>query len=138
MENGFGILACQWRCLTTTLGLAPDNCITVVNGCLTLHNIIRIRRGLPQPGEVDQGDEENGAWRDERQLRNNENNDGNRVGLRTRRYREAQANRTYLMHYYSSPEGAVPWQDRIFQIRRQEAPRREVPMSESDSDSEVD
>jgi len=138
VENAFGILVTKWRCLTTTLLLLPRNCKKVTKACIALHNLIRMRRGLPHAGEVDQGDEENGAWRARGQLPDNDNMDGNRPGYRTRMYRQAQDIRTYLMDYYNSPEGAVPWQDRIFQIRRIEVPRREVADSPSDSDSEVD
>lgn len=135
VENGFGILVCQWRCLATRLGLLPENARTVTKACLTLHNLLRIRRGPPQPGEVDRGDARDGAWRDYDQLRNNRNLRGNRPGNRAHAYRAARASRVYLMDYYTSPQGAVAWQNRIFEVRRQELPRREVP-SDSDSDSD--
>ena len=131
VENGFGLLTVQWRCLTTTMGLAPDNVSKVVLACTTLHNLTRERRGDPQPGEVDQGDQRNAAWRQERNLRNNRNLRGARQPSTTQRYRDSLATRDYLRNYYASPQGAVHWQDRIFEVRRAQA-------ESSDSDSEVD
>ena len=130
VENGFGILANRWRCLLTTLGLHPKNVKAVVKGCLTLHNLVRRRHPQAQAGEVDQEDREGnvvpGQWRQGQQLTDNENLIGNR-GMR-----EAKAQRNYLMDFYNSPTGALPWQDRIVNIQREE------PDSGSDSESEVD
>jgi len=139
VENGFGLLVTKWRCLSTTLLVSPGTGKKVVKACLTLHQIIRIRRGPPRAGEVDEGDQRNGAWRDERQLQANQNMAGNRYGVRARQYREAQATRTYLMEYYTSPEGAVPWQDRIVRrVVRRDPPQREVAESPTESESELD
>ena len=134
IENAFGILVMHWRCLTTTMGLAPENASKVVIACLNLHNLIRLRRGPPNAGEVDQADNDNAAWRREPHLRDNDNNEGARPPSKARMYREAQAAREYLADYYSTPQGAVPWQDRIGPIRREETESE----SSSDSDSEVD
>lgn len=135
VENGFGILTVQWRCLTVPMGLAPENASKVVSSCVTLHNLIRERRGAPQPGEVDQGDQNNGAWRQGRVLRNNRNLAGARQSSVTQRYRDSVATRDYLRRFYTSPEGAVRWQDRIFDVRR--APEEpQVPNSDSDSDAD--
>lgn len=126
VENGFGILVGHWRCLTTTLGQAPENVVKITVSCLTLHNLIRVRRGRPQPGEVDQGDERDGAWRELPRLRPNANLRGARPGnTQAARYREATRARDYLRDYYCSPQGAVPWQDRIFQVRRREEEEEE-------------
>jgi hypothetical protein len=131
VENGFGILVARWRCLTTTLGQAPENCVKVTTACVDLHNLVRMRRGRPQPGEVDRDDEEDGAWRRERRLEDNDNLAGARPGsTQAARYREATAARNYLRDYYASPQGAVHWQDRVVPLPRQ--------ASDSDSDSEVD
>jgi hypothetical protein len=135
VENGFGILVGRWRCLTTTLGQEPDNVVKITSACVTLHNLVRVRRGRPQPAEVDQGDERNGAWRQQRQLEENDNMAGARPGnSRARRYREALDCRNYLRDYYISPQGAVHWQDRIFEVRA----RAQADPVHSDSDSEVD
>lgn len=137
VENTFGILVNKWRCLTTTLLVTPATAKMVVKACLVLHQIIRMRRGPPRAGEVDEGDERNGAWRDARRLRGNHNMDGNRAA--GRQYREAQATRNYLMDYYTSPEGAVPWQDQIVRrVVRRDPPQRVVAESPSESESDVD
>lgn len=134
VENGFGLLVVQWKCLTTTMGLAPENAAKVVIACLTLHNLIRERRGPPNAGEVDQGDNDNGAWRQEAHLRGNENLEGARPATKAQRYREAQAARDYLRDYYSSPQGAVPWQDRIGQVRMRQQPEPESESSDSEEE----
>jgi hypothetical protein len=134
MENGFGILVGRWRCLTTTLGQAPDNAVKVTTACVDLHNLVRIRHGRPKPGEVDRGDERDGAWRRERRLRGNANLEGARPGnMQAQRYREAISTRNYLRDYYASPQGAVHWQDRVLTVR----PRQKAE-PDSDPDSEVD
>lgn len=129
-ENGFGILAGRFRCLTTTLGVAPKTAKTVVKTTLTLHNLIRLRHPQLQPGEVDREDNNGnivpGAWRDGIQLTDNDNLAGNR-GMR-----QAKVHRNYLMDFYNSPAGAVPWQNRIDAIRPQ------GPDSDHESESEVD
>jgi hypothetical protein len=132
VENSFGILVMHWRCLTTTLGQAPKNAVKVVTACVTLHNLVRERRGRPQPGEVDRGDERDGAWRENARLHANNNLQGNRPGgTQAERYRMAINTRNYLRDYYSSPQGAVHWQDRALRAQ----PRRRP---ETGSDSEID
>ena len=110
MENGFGILVAHWRCLTTTLGQVPENAVKVTTACITLHNLERVRRGRPQPGEEDQGDERNGAGRRGHRLEGNDNHRGAHPrNTQAQQYREAVATREYLMDYYTSPQGSVHW-----------------------------
>lgn len=125
-ENGFGILANRWRCLLTTMAQHPENVVTVVQGCLTLHNIHR--KKYPQLGqrEVDREDDHGnvnpGEWRQGRVLTDNATAGGNLV------QQQAKRQRNYLMDYYLSPTHALPWQDRITR------PRRVDPHAQHDSD----
>jgi len=114
VENAFGISTHRWRCMLGTFQQQPATVISIVKGCLTLHNIIRDRIPL-RPGEVDQENEDGeiipGSWRDGVELTDNRNLIGNR------NKREAKAQRNYLCDYYNSRVGAVPWQDHIVQVR---------------------
>jgi hypothetical protein len=126
-ENAFGILANRWRCLLTTMAQHPKTATTITKGCLTLHNIIRMRYPQLRPQEVDREDANGnvrpGQWREGRVLTDNANLVGNQSQKRAKRQRN------YLKDYYNSPFAALPWQDRIVR------PQREEPES---SDSEVD
>ena len=132
VENSFGILANRWRCLLTTLGHPPKNARTIVKATLTLHNVMRRRYPQEQVGEVDREDANGnlvpGQWREGRVLTSN------RGLVGTRPQRQAKQQHNYLMDYYNSPTGALPWQDRIVNVQRED------PYEQSDhSDhSEVD
>lgn len=119
VENSFGILANRWRCLTTPMQQEPDNVTKIVQGCLTLHNVLRRRIPL-RPGEVDgedaQGNPVRGAWRDHVDLTDGRNIQGNQVT------REAKIQRNYLKDYYNAPVGAVHWQERAVALNRYHRP----------------
>ena len=127
VENGFGILANRWRCLLTTLGVSRNTAKSVVLACLTLHNVVRMRRPQLQPGEVDREDRDGnvvpGQWQEGVQLTDNSNLAGNR-GMR-----EAKAVRNHLKDYYNNPRWALRWQDRAVQINP-------LPQQGQDEDSE--
>ena len=129
VENAFGITANRWRCMLTTMQQEPTTVVTIVKGCLTLHNIIRRRNPL-QPGEVDQEDADGnivaGAWRDGAQLTDNRNLVGNQTT------RVAKVQRNNLCDYYNNPVGSVPWQDRVVQLNRYHV------SSSDESEGEVD
>lgn len=137
VENGFGILANRWRCLTTTMQQQPKTVILVTKACLTLHNVIRGRDPL-QPGEVDVVDEEGnivqeGAWRQNvPRLLDGRNGRGNRaVG-------DAKSQRDFLCQYYNGP-GAVPWQQRRVLVNdRRQAEAEAQSEDEAESDPESD
>ena len=111
VENAFGILAHRWRCLLTTLQLAPDNATAVVQAGITLHNLLRTRYPGLQPQDVDREDDRGnvipGAWREGAQM-----TEPNHVGgLRVTR--EGKRVRDYLCDYYNNPIGSLPWQDNV-------------------------
>lgn len=134
VENSFGILANRWRCLLTTLNVPPRTARKVVKGCITLHNVMRKRYAQEQAGEMDREDGDGnvirGRWRDGRTLTSNRGLVGNRA------MRAAKEQRNYLMDFYNSPAGSLPWQDRIVNVQREDpyAPSE----SESEANSDVD
>ena len=111
VENGFGILANRWRCLLTCLNQDPPQCRKIVEGCVTLHNIQRLRNPRLQPNEVDREDEDGnlvpGAWRADVDMTVNE------VGRAGRANQAGKVLRNYLCDYYNSDLGRLPWQDNI-------------------------
>jgi hypothetical protein len=111
VENGFGILCHRWRCLLTTLQTTVPNSRSIVQGCLSLHNLVRARNPAMAAGEVDQEDDQGnvvpGSWRDDVQLTDPLTAGGNRDS------RDAKNQRNYLADYYNSAQGAVPWQHKI-------------------------
>ena len=92
------------------MGLRPKNIIIVTMCACVMHNLIIGTYPLAA-GEVDVEDGEHnlvpGAWREERQMNSLVPLFGHRL------HREAKELREYLSHYYVSPAGAVPWQERM-------------------------
>lgn len=112
VENAFGILACRFRCLLTTICKRPDNCRAIVMACIVLHNLMRARYPGMQNNMLDREDEDHnlipGAWRQGPQL---EDMQQPRPGNNPTQ--EAMHQRDDLRAYYNSPAGAVHWQDRM-------------------------
>ena len=110
VENGFGILANRFRCLLTTLATTPGNSVSIVKATLTLHNIMRVRYPTLQNADLDIDDDQGGvvpgAWRDAATMREVEV-----AGRGPRTTAEGKRQRHYLMKYFNSPAGSVPWQD---------------------------
>ena len=117
VENAFGILACRWRCLLTTLGTRRRTTKRIVKACLVLHNLMRSRCPQLQNQDLDQEDEQGnvipGAWRDAGYLADMEE-----AGRTPRATRQGHLLRTYLMHYYCSTVGEVSWQEAAIANRR--------------------
>lgn len=112
VENGFGILACRWRCLLTALQTNPTTTKKIVKACLTLHNLMRLRYPNLQNRDLDGDDGQGGvipgAWRNAALFQ-----DMQEAGRAPRETREGKQLRIYLKHYYNSDVGRVPWQDFI-------------------------
>ena len=112
VENAFGILANRFGCLLTTLRVEPQTAAAIVVACCCLHNILRIENPQAVQGWVDEEDEDHnviaGKWRQFGNL-----NDGQGDNARNTGTKDAKTVRDYLKDYYSSPDGAVEWQDRI-------------------------
>ena len=112
VENAFGILANRFRCLLTTLPQEPETVKIIVMSCVCLHNIMRDRYPRGQNDVVDREDVNHdlipGAWRNDAQLVDmGEPVHGNVDAWRAKRQRQE------LKAYYSSPVGAVHWQDNM-------------------------
>ena len=111
VENAFGILGNRFQCLLGSLRQESQTVEEIVMSCCTLHNIMRIRYPAAQNAVLDQYDQNQqlvpGAWRDEVNMQ-----DMNQV-LGGNASAEAKRQRLLLKHYVNSPQGAVPWQDRM-------------------------
>ncbi|KAK2702388.1 hypothetical protein QYM36_019002 [Artemia franciscana] len=70
IENCFGILAAKWRIFFTPIHTSLEKVNLIVMSCVCLHNFLRVRDGVTvttaryiNVGDADQGDEDNGQWR---------------------------------------------------------------------------
>lgn len=111
VENAFGIMAKRWRVLMSVMEQRPETVCDIIECCVVLHNLMRIR--LPQiHGEVDEEDANHNLvpapWREEQveppgvpppEAHNRDNQAGKRI-------------RDFLKEYFNG-RGAVPWQERI-------------------------
>lgn len=98
----------MFRCLLTTMPQSPQRVTSIALACCTLHNLMRMRNPMVDNNAVDQEkpgiDFIPGAWRDNGNLpdlgyRHVGNNPTN-----------AKEKRQYLVAYFNSPAGSVPWQ----------------------------
>ena len=112
VENAFGILANRFGCLLTTMKQEPTAVESIVLACVCLHNIMRMRYPQDQNLLLDQEDINHvvipGAWRDGANLDDVQQVRGGNLNTR-----QANRQRLYLKHYFSSPAGSVPWQDKM-------------------------
>ena len=53
VENAFGILAQRWQLLLTTMMQTPDNMKVIVEACVCLHNLMRMRYPALQNAQLD-------------------------------------------------------------------------------------
>ena len=115
VENAFGLLANRFRCLLDVMPQKkPERVETIVMAACTLHNLIINRRGMRRHGDADREDPEThqvipGNWRTEPQMP-----DLGQAPLRGNTATKAAKDlREYLVEYFNSPAGSVPWQDRM-------------------------
>lgn len=112
VENAFGILAQRWQILLSTMQHDPDTVAVIVEACVVLHNLLRMRYPGLQNNVVDNENEDHqivpGAWRENANMLEVENTQGaNRFSTAGKKLRE------YLKLYFNSEAGLVPWQDRM-------------------------
>ena len=98
VENAFGILTSRWRIFRRSIHLHPNKVDAVVLTTCILHNF------LLQPTE-------NQRWLEEHE--GNHLEDMQRMVGGNRGGQAAHAVRDKLCHYFNSPLGSVPWQDRM-------------------------
>ncbi|KAK3084692.1 hypothetical protein FSP39_017590 [Pinctada imbricata] len=111
-ENAFGILANRFQVLLTTMQQDPETIRLIVQTCVCLHNLMRIRYPGLQNAVLDQEDDNhqviNGAWRNDLNMQDVDNVTGP-----NRATRAAKSQREYLKHYFNSNAGSVPWQNNM-------------------------
>jgi len=113
VKNAFGILAQRWQILLTTMQHDPTTIAVIVQACVILHNLMRMRYPAVQNKDIDVDANANhqvipGAWRVTAHMHDVDYTTGNN--------RDAQAaknQREYLTKYFNSEAGSVPWQDRM-------------------------
>ena len=126
MENAFGILVTKWRIFRQPIIGDVETVDAVVKAATVLHNFLRRRDGtstesLPYigPDDVDaehDGRLRRGAWRAQAETAGALQGHG-RLGSNNTA-RAAMGLRDHFADFFLTPEGSVPWQDRI--VRRGE------------------
>ena len=110
VENAFGLLVQRFRVLLKTMEVNPESAKSITLACVMLHNLIimrypRVHRGLGdrvgRGGRIVQG-----AWRQGLYLFGNADLRGGNFGTS-----HAKKLRDTMKTYFSSPAGAVSWQD---------------------------
>lgn len=122
VENAFGILVVKWRVYRQPIIAGTDTVDAIVKATCVLHNYLRRRDGtsadrLPylECGDVDSEEDgavRRGAWR--REAAGALNCSGRLASNNATR--EAMELRERFSDFVLSPEGAVPWQDKV--VRR--------------------
>ena len=112
VENAFGILAQRWQILLRTMQQASDNVRLIVEACVCLHNLMRMRYSTLQNSVLDTEDENHqiipGIWRDAGLMHALK-----KIKGATRANTSGKQQQEYLQHYFSSPAGSVPWQNNM-------------------------
>jgi hypothetical protein len=102
VECSFGILAAQWRLYRRVLGVTPEMAEKAVKATCILHNLLRVDQAedhLQAPSS--EPDSTARAMGDLHRMSSNNSS------------REAITLRGKFTQYFSSTEGAVPWQENI-------------------------
>ena len=109
-ENVFGIMAQRWGVLLTTMHQHPINARLIVQACVCLHNLMRMRYGYLQNPFLDSEDANHnfipGSWREVGFLESLQ-----KIKAQSRATELGMQQREYLNKYFNSPAGSVPWQD---------------------------
>ncbi|WAR25460.1 hypothetical protein MAR_011164 [Mya arenaria] len=105
VENAFGILTARFRVLLTTMQQTPEIAATIVESCVCLHNLMRIRYPGLQQAQLDQEDDQHnlvpGAWRTNEMLTAIQ-----QVRGHNRDATDAKQQREYLSKYFNSAAGS--------------------------------
>ena len=115
VENAFGLLGNRWRVLTKTIDITPERAELVVLAACSLHNLMRTRFPTLTNNLLDAEDPVThqvnlGEWREGPVMRGLEALKGNNATNAGKAYRN------YLLNYFNSPAGSVPWQERQARI----------------------
>ena len=114
IENAFGILANHFRCLLTAICLKKKNVESVVLTACIPHNLISYRKYGRMNVEVDSENANHQvvpeSWRNEEAVTAWESLDALSGNTSSK---AGKLQRDYMAEYYSSPAGAVTWQDRM-------------------------
>ena len=113
VENTFGLLVAVFRIFSTTILMRPPIVRKITLCGVVLHNLLLERKPLPPNHMLLDHEDANhnevaGAWREYRAALH-----GLDIANVPRNpLARAKLQRDYLAHYYTSPIGAVPWQER--------------------------
>ena len=112
VENAFGILAQRWQLLLTTMMQQPNVVRNIVECCVCLHNVMRLRYPTQQNVQLDMKNDQHdlipGLWRATANMY-----EVNMVIGPNRDTVAAKKQREYLRLYFNSQAGSVPWQNRM-------------------------
>ncbi len=112
VENAFGILVKRFRVILKTMEVGPEQAARITLTCCILHNIMRYRYPRMQNPYCDRFDHYGrlirGGWRDRPQLIGGQNLPAGNYGTR-----QAREQRDYLLEYFNSRRGSVPWQENM-------------------------
>lgn len=118
VENAFGIMTSRFQIYMKPISLAPDKVEAIVKSTCALHNWLRTTtHSYMPPGSVDEENVNNiinfksGTWRNEMQPTGLKDVPPLRIGQNPSK--NANAKREMLCQYVNG-EGAVSWQDNIF------------------------
>lgn len=113
VENAFGIMSLRWQVILKGMNHSDvETSRLVVDACVVLHNLLRMRYPNSHQNLVDHFDHHGnvipGAWRDVAPM-----NEVEQVRGPSREKTVAKRRREYLKLFFSSDAGKVPWQDRM-------------------------
>lgn len=110
IENSIGIMVARWRILMGNTNAKVENVDKFVMAIVCLHNYcLRMNEveenGYCPPGFADEGEKENGEWREEGAILKSVGRQGSNMARQ-----DVCISRDTLANYLSA-EGALPWQN---------------------------